>query len=274
MTRTYALYFDAPPSNIERRAKQFLLVGILLLHLAFIAWVLRTQPTALKGVSSSMLVELHNLTHGGADQNRTAVVVNRPTIKPGVTRNGTASAQLAQIPRNPDSARPHVADGQLNPGAGDSLSNAAAIAAATDGVGIGGHDAGQSNGDGGARHAFTPPRVQSRWKSAYPMDAYKAHLEGEAFVLVKVAADGSLIDAHIDQSTGIASLDNATLETIRHYTFKAALKNGNAIEAEAIVSIVWRIKEGTQALIDVTLLGDTRDLENEQTMKRLRALQH
>ncbi|QBB72494.1 energy transducer TonB [Pseudolysobacter antarcticus] len=271
MARAYALYFDAPPSNIDRRARQFLLAGIFLLHLLFIGWVLRTPTSDIQAVSSRMMVELHSFTSSVTSPAHRTTLTNKTAVMPGISAASAAPRQHAEIARVADNAKPRIT-GQINPSAGDSASSAAALTAAAAGVHADGNDAGQSNGgSGGIHRGFVPPRVQSRWKPPYPMEAFMAHLEGEAFVLVRVAADGRLVDASIDKSSGNVALDDASLAAIRRYTFKAAQKNDAAIEAQAIVSIAWRINDSTNVVVEVNLPGDRRDYDNAQSINRLKA---
>ena len=65
-----------------------------------------------------------------------------------------------------------------------------------------------------------------------------------ADVLVTIGADANLLDARIDHSSGNNALDAATLDAIRHDTFRPGTKDGDAIQAQAIVSIEWRIEPG------------------------------
>jgi protein TonB len=88
---------------------------------------------------------------------------------------------------------------------------------------------------------FVPPKVTHHWRPPYPQDAYEANAEGEAEVLVTISADGSLKDAHINRSSGSESLDQASLDAVKRYTFRAAQKGGNAIEAQANVVLEWTI---------------------------------
>lgn len=93
----------------------------------------------------------------------------------------------------------------------------------------------------GTSRVFVPPKVTHHWRPPYPQDAYQAHEEGEAEVLVTISADGSLKDAHINRSSGSESLDQASLDAVRRYTYSAAQKGGTPIEAQANVALEWTI---------------------------------
>ncbi len=71
-----------------------------------------------------------------------------------------------------------------------------------------------------------PSRLRAIWK---PIPAYPAHLrdagiEGVAYVRVIVAADGSVGEVSITQSSGHVELDRAALETIRQWRFDPPLE--------------------------------------------------
>jgi len=89
--------------------------------------------------------------------------------------------------------------------------------------------------------AYVPPHVTHHWRPPYPAAAYEAHEEGEAEVQVTIAADGSLKGARVNQSSGSASLDQASLDAVKRYTFSAAHKGGQPIEAQANVTLEWSI---------------------------------
>jgi len=95
-------------------------------------------------------------------------------------------------------------------------------------------------GDGAAR-VFVPPRVTQRWRPPYPAQAYEAHQEGESQVLVTIGVDGSLTEAHINRSSGSESLDQASLDAVKHYAFEAARKGGVPVQAQANVAFEWTI---------------------------------
>ncbi|MFC5490860.1 energy transducer TonB [Dokdonella soli] len=75
----------------------------------------------------------------------------------------------------------------------------------------------------------------------YPADAFRAHQQGTVDVIVTVSASGEPVEAHVYQSSGTASLDSAAVAAVKAWTFRAAERNGNATEAQAIVTIDWSI---------------------------------
>jgi len=101
--------------------------------------------------------------------------------------------------------------------------------------------AGISMARAGTTRVFVPPRVTHHWRPPYPQQAYEAHEEGESEVLVTIAADGSLKDAHVNRSSGSEALDQASLDAVKRYEFNAAQKGGVPIEAQANVAFEWTI---------------------------------
>jgi len=59
--------------------------------------------------------------------------------------------------------------------------------------------------------------------------------------MVTVAADASVKEAHVYQSSGTPSLDQAAVDAIKRYLFKAAMRDDKPTEAQAIVTIEWSI---------------------------------
>ena len=50
-----------------------------------------------------------------------------------------------------------------------------------------------------------------------------------------------LFRSQVNRSSGSASLDQASLDAVKHYTFSAAHKGGQPIEAQANVAFEWSI---------------------------------
>jgi len=232
-------YHHAAPIRAERGIK--LAAGVLAaaLHLLALYWLqLHTHlliPPATD--TAMMLVEMHLPTPQAA--------ISSKRNEPGHVVHYTHAPAAAAFNRKP------VAQGTLAPGAGDQEASASSLAIPT--------------GGGSARTAFIPPRVLHRGTAAYPFAAIQAHQEGEATVLVTIAADGSLIDASISTSTGSEALDRASIEAIRRYTFKAAQKGGLAIEAQAYVSLGWKITPTVVNRFRVEFPQDSRQSDVEKT---------
>ncbi len=63
----------------------------------------------------------------------------------------------------------------------------------------------------------------------YPIDAAMRHEEGEVLVEIDVDANGRVSSVKLLQSSGSASLDRTTLETIKHWHFRPAFHDGVAV---------------------------------------------
>jgi len=276
-TRHYSLYFDAKPINLERVRKRAVAAGFVALHLLLI-WLAmrsdglppRTPDQSLILVEMNMLAgaaaAIHSPQHGVADS-------GAPHHQAGQSK--TASGQHSARVRSDDSQRPLVTEGQIAPN--DDHSDAAAGPAVTASgghtFGAGGETGFLSSGSGGLRSGhFSPPRVQSRWVAPYPLSAFNAHAEGEADVLVTVDALGHLVDAQIERSSGNAALDEATLEAVRRYTFRAALQDGSAIQAQGVITIEWHITPGVIANVRARFSRDTRDQDVRQKLESIEFL--
>jgi TonB family protein len=98
----------------------------------------------------------------------------------------------------------------------------------------------------GARSRFRPPKTLHSWLPPYPEDAFRSNHQGTVDLLVTIDADGTLVAARVDHTSGDASLDRAALESLDRYRFKAAERDGVGVRADAIVTINWII---TQALV-------------------------
>lgn len=83
-------------------------------------------------------------------------------------------------------------------------------------------------------HAFAadtvvPPHVRIQTPPAWPANAPNDH-DLDVIVIVTVAADGTVLDAHVDDSMG-ADYDNAAIEAVKHWQFDAATRDGQPIPA-------------------------------------------
>lgn len=73
----------------------------------------------------------------------------------------------------------------------------------------------------------------------YPSDAMRQGAGGTVRVKISVAADGSVAQLDIVESSGNRSLDRAALETLRRWTFKPGTRNGQPIATNVVVPITF-----------------------------------
>jgi iron complex outermembrane recepter protein len=80
-----------------------------------------------------------------------------------------------------------------------------------------------------AADTIVPPHVRTQVAPAWPANVPNDH-DLDVIVIVTVAADGTVLDAHVDDSMG-ADYDNAAIDAVKHWQFEAATRNGQPIPA-------------------------------------------
>lgn len=73
----------------------------------------------------------------------------------------------------------------------------------------------------------------------YPQDAMRTGAGGTVRVKVSVAADGSVAQLELVESSGNRQLDRAALEALHRWTFRPAMHNGQPASADVVVPIVF-----------------------------------
>ncbi|MCY7355653.1 MAG: energy transducer TonB [Lysobacter sp.] len=85
-------------------------------------------------------------------------------------------------------------------------------------------------------YANAPPPV-------YPRAALRDRLTGTVMLEVLVDIDGRPLDVKIAQSSGHRELDRAALEhVLKRWTFRPAMKNGQAVQATGLVPIAFNLR--------------------------------
>src|SRR6187402_2117199 len=80
-----------------------------------------------------------------------------------------------------------------------------------------------------AADAIVPPHVRSQTAPEWPANA-PADRHVDVVVVVTVAADGAVLDAHVDDSAGV-DYDHAAIDAVKHWQFEPATRNGQPIPA-------------------------------------------
>jgi TonB family protein len=80
-----------------------------------------------------------------------------------------------------------------------------------------------------AADTIVPPHVHSQTAPQWPANAQNDH-DVDVVVIVTVAADGTVLDAHVDDSAG-AEYDAAAVDAVKHWQFDPATRNGRPIPA-------------------------------------------
>lgn len=85
------------------------------------------------------------------------------------------------------------------------------------------------------------PSIATTRAPRYPIAALRGHHEGVVVVRVEVGADGRAEAATLAQSSGWPELDQAALEAVRQWQFRAARRDGQAVEGALDVPVRFRI---------------------------------
>ncbi|MEO5560781.1 MAG: energy transducer TonB [Dokdonella sp.] len=220
-------------------------LAVVLVHVLFLSWLLRSPLSEPIRATLAPLVMVELWTGGAADDPPAPVIDKALTTKAAPSR--VRKAALAPAAGSP---HPHeqivVAEGNTAANAtaaGVSLQDTALPSASVEGNGSGIAAAQGSRAGTGSR--FHPPRVLARTKLSYPADAYRADKQGGVAVMVTVGVNGRVIETHVHESSGSASLDRAAVDAVAHWTFKSAEREGHPTEAQAIVNIDWHIGAAT-----------------------------
>ncbi|MEZ4650387.1 MAG: TonB family protein [Candidatus Eisenbacteria bacterium] len=76
--------------------------------------------------------------------------------------------------------------------------------------------------------------------AAYPRSAKERGLEGDVKIRVLVSADGEVIEAKVESSTGDPSLADAAMDAVVKWKFSPAIRSGAPVEASIVVPFRFR----------------------------------
>jgi protein TonB len=261
MVAAHALPAASRRSRLDWRA----LAVVVLVHVALMSWLVRPRWVPAELAPSAAMVLIHLWEPAQSKPERLA-----GTAAP-VPRTAAAPKKAATSPRPAGHRRPDrsvvVPEGRRAVETGADARETAAVvsvaAAAADGAAssVAAGDAGVA-----ARPRFKAPRVKRRVIPDYPATAFRAGEQGRVDVIVTIAADGGPLDAHVYQSSGSPSLDEASVAAALRYAYQPGQRNGTPVEAQGIVTIDWKIGPKTIE----HLAGDPAALDAEQ--KRLECL--
>lgn len=125
-----------------------------------------------------------------------------------------------------------------------------------DGGGIGGHHGtgvgegyGPGFGDGpgggfGGRSGIdgwlTAPVLLSKSEPEYSEDARRAKLQGVVVLRIEIDQHGQVQNVRVTEGLGLG-LDERAVETVRHWKFRAATRNGKPAVSSALVEVRFRL---------------------------------
>ncbi|MGV8921859.1 MAG: TonB family protein [Thermomonas sp.] len=101
--------------------------------------------------------------------------------------------------------------------------------------------------DFGTATSNAPTAMQLEYLSApppgYPRGALSRRIEGTVLLQVLVGIDGRPLDVTVSQSSGNRELDEAARSQIlKRWSFRPAMKNGQAVQALGLVPIAFNIR--------------------------------
>ncbi len=164
-------------------------------------------------------------------------LVTEPVALPGETKGGVALGAGLPVPVavNVPVAVPSAAPLVAAPTIASVPTSAPAIAVATKGEVLAAAPA-------PAAEVFVPPSFLSRQEPVYPERARRAGVEGVVGVRIVLAADGSVRQVELTQSSGSRLLDEAALTAARASTFAPASRNRTPVESEAVASYRYELR--------------------------------
>ncbi|MEO6690442.1 MAG: TonB family protein [Dokdonella sp.] len=251
MITAHSFAVDRDKPGVDWRAS----LAVVLVHVLFFSWLLRSPLSEPIRSTLTPLVMMELWTGATADDPPAPPLDKPLTTKaaPGHVRK----AALAVAARSPHPReRPVVAEGNTAAASAIAQGTPAESTVPPASV-VEGSTNSAGPAQGGRRLSggrFHPPRVLARTKLSYPPDAYEAGSQGTVAVMVTVAIDGAVVETHVHESSGSASLDRAAADAVAHWTFKSAEREGNPTEAQAIVNIDWHIGPNTHLTFDAVAL--------------------
>lgn len=96
--------------------------------------------------------------------------------------------------------------------------------------------------DAGASVDELPQKLPENPAPPYPRDAYSHGQQGRVLLEVRVGADGHVETIRISKSSGVPSLDQAALQTVRSWRFQPARRGGEAVGFTITVPVRFAIR--------------------------------
>lgn len=81
--------------------------------------------------------------------------------------------------------------------------------------------------------------VLNRVNPVYPPDAKKAKIQGKVILDAVVGKDGTVENLKV--VSGPKELQQSSLDAVRQWTYKPFLQNGNPVEVETTVSVIYSL---------------------------------
>ena len=92
-----------------------------------------------------------------------------------------------------------------------------------------------------APSAITEPEVVRKTDPAYPGELIHDGVQGTVVLTAIIRADGRVSDIAVAKSL-VPQLDQNAAQALSAWVFRPALKNGQAIDLEAVITVAFRAK--------------------------------
>lgn len=86
------------------------------------------------------------------------------------------------------------------------------------------------------------PQILTNPSPRYPADALAAGVEGRVVLRTRVEADGTVSAVSVHESSGVASMDESALVTVRRWRFVPARSGGVAVPIEVAVPVRFEMR--------------------------------
>jgi TonB family protein len=248
MSMTYAHTIGV--SRVHDSSTWWSVAIVIAIHVLLFAWLLAQRWTMpLRHTAADMvLVELSATPEAPVGSKTQGIAASLAVPNPSASTGRTHDAPAAprrEVVRKDLEQRVVTSEGTVAPGSAVVSLAPSNPVDGTAPTGLGttrGTDAAPAGGDGAhARGVFHPPEVTKRFRPDYPLDAYQARQEGSVDIMVTIGADARVHEAHVYKSSGIDSLDRASVEAVHRYEFRAAKRGDALVEAQALLTIDWVI---------------------------------
>jgi protein TonB len=222
---------------------------VIAIHVLLVLWLvsLRWSAPLPRTIVDMVLVELRATPEPAVGEKKQGAIAPAATPSPSIghARDKAPAAPRREVTRKDLENHVVTTEGIVVPGSSVVSLESSNPVDGRSRSGLGqthGLDAAPGGGDGAhARGRFHPPEVSRRFRPNYPLDAFQARVEGTVDVMVTIGADATVKEAHLYQSSGNDSLDRAAVEAVRRYVFRPARRDGEIVEAQAVVTIDWEI---------------------------------
>ena len=86
-----------------------------------------------------------------------------------------------------------------------------------------------------------PPQVIRRIQPDYPIEALRAHDEGEVQLKITIDGSGHVSDVHVSRSSRSRALDRAAMDAARNWQFRPAVHDGQRVSSTVTESVEFHL---------------------------------